>query len=64
MKCNNGKIAEPIDANNGVRQGCVLSSDLFIIGINKAIKELKKTTQNGIQLTSAKRIQAILMVIL
>jgi hypothetical protein len=64
MKCNNGKISEPIDANNGVRQGCVLSSDLFIIVINKAIKEFKKTTQNGIQLTSAKRIQAILMVIL
>jgi hypothetical protein len=60
MKYNDGQISEPINANKGVRQGCGLSSDLFNIYINKAIKEWKQTTQSGIQLGSGKMIQTIL----
>jgi hypothetical protein len=43
-----------------VRQGCGLSPDLFSIYINRVIKEWKRTTQNGIQVTSGKVIQTIL----
>jgi hypothetical protein len=62
IKYNDGQISEPINTNKGVRQGCGLSSDLFNIYINKAIKEWKQTTQSEIQLGSGKMIQTILYV--
>jgi hypothetical protein len=43
-----------------VRQGCGLSPELFNIYINKVTKEWKQTTQNGIHVTSGKKIQTIL----
>jgi hypothetical protein len=50
IKYNAGQISEPINTNKEVRQ----VSGLFNVYINKAIKEWKQTTQNGIQLTIGK----------
>jgi hypothetical protein len=53
LKYNEGQI----NTSQGVRQGFGLSPDLFNLHINKAVKEWKRTTQNGIQLTTEKKIQ-------
>lgn len=41
---NGDKILEPVNMNKDVIQGCGLSPNLFIIYINKAIKEWKHST--------------------
>jgi hypothetical protein len=58
IKYNDGPISEPISVKKGVRQGCVLSLELFDMYINKVIKEWKQATQNGIQVTSRKVLYA------
>jgi hypothetical protein len=51
VKCdyNEGQISEPVSINNGVRQGYGLLPDLFNIYTNKAIKECKEYSRNGMQ---------------
>jgi hypothetical protein len=64
VKCdyNEGQISEPVSINKGVRQGYGLLPDLFNIYVNKAIKEWKQKSRNGIQLTSGESIQTLLCV--
>ena len=46
--CDEGELTDPFQVKTGVKQGCVLSPFLFLIGIDLIMKETTKAGKRGI----------------
>ena len=49
--CDGGELTDPFQVKTGVKQGCVLSPFLFLIGIDWIMKETTKAGKRGIRWT-------------
>ena len=57
---HNGKLCETFEVKTGVRQGCILSSLMFIMVIDWIMRETVKQGQTGIQWTFTKQLDDLL----
>jgi len=64
LKYNCGKISEPVNTNKGVRLGCGLSPDLFILYIIRAIKNGNKPLKMTFKWPSGKEFKQYYMLMI
>jgi hypothetical protein len=60
IKLDHGKTTEAFEANQGIGQGCGLSPFLFILYLEKIIKEWKSLKQAGIKIDAHTTLRTVI----
>jgi hypothetical protein len=60
FKCkisHEGKLSEFIEVRNAVRQGCILSPNLYLLILDRVVKRVKGLRKRGIQWSMKERLE-------